>query len=166
VTFEPAGPGDETGPADAPVAAALRWLADAGLAATNRAGIWATVELERALRERGLPAELAATAVADDLLGARVVLVESATPGAQLAIAEPSTEGRLAATLARHDEGPAGWYLAVSGSLDAIRAAASSAAIALSSVADGPFGDAVLVVGPRHGPYAILVDAAAVPSRP
>ena len=72
--------------------------------------IWATVDLERALGDRtAAPGDR--TAVPDDtLLGARVVLVAEAD-GRMIAIAEPSTEGRLAGTLARNGEGPAGWYV-------------------------------------------------------
>ena len=65
---------------------------------------WATVDTERAaaaLHEHG-PFQPAAD---ETILGAACHLGRPAT--LRLAILEPNTEGRLAATLARHDEGPA-----------------------------------------------------------
>ena len=75
------------------------------------ARIWQTVDVERTVAHLGLPAEPIAD---DEVLGARGVLVR---PPAEppLVIVEPSTEGRLAAALARHGEGDAGTYVAPAG---------------------------------------------------
>jgi hypothetical protein len=137
------------------------------------AGIWATVELERALRERGHGADEAAEAVADPLLGARVVVIAGADPGAAdapaLALAEPTTEGRLAASLARNGEGPAGRYLALPDgeSVEAYRSRAHAAGIAISRVEPGPFGPSVLLLGgPAAGPHVVVAQRRSLPSRP
>jgi hypothetical protein len=118
-------------------------------------------------------AELAVTAVEDPHLGARVLVLPAAEDGAPVALAEPSTEGRLAATLARHGEGPAGRYVLAPAGLDAVRTLAAAAGISISRPAIGPFGSSVLVLAGRvAGPHLILVDPpgflvdpAAVPSR-
>jgi hypothetical protein len=73
---------------------------------------WATVELDRAARELATDLGFAPDAfapAADSLaLGARCRVAPDALPdGLALAILEPATEGRLAAMLARHGEGPA-----------------------------------------------------------
>lgn len=100
---------------------------------------WATVDLERAV------AELAAVRPGlgppmplpdDRLLGARAVGL------GVLVLLEPAREGRLAASLARHGEGPAVLYLA---------AAVGGAATA----ADTPFGPGVLLAGPATGPHVV-----------
>lgn len=131
---------------------------EAGLATV--AEIVGTVELERALGELGRSPEDAAAARTDPHLGASVVVIE-AGDGTRIALAEPSTEGRLAASLARHDEGPVGRYaaLATGESLDAFRRRATAAGIGLSRPADGPFGPSVLVLGsPITGPHLIVVE--------
>lgn len=136
----------------------------AGSGAVTVAELWATVDTDRALAEldAGLPAR-----VADDaLLGARVALIAATSSRPALAIAEPSTEGRLAATLARHGEGPAGRYVAVADDLATARGRAAARGIAVSRVGDGPFGRSMLVLlGPVSGPHLILCDPA-VPSTP
>ncbi len=71
---------------------------------------WATVELERAARDLGLAVE--GPPVAETLLGATARATASGSPGPVLVFLEPTSEGRLAARLARHDEGPAALYLA------------------------------------------------------
>lgn len=106
------------GPAVPPLAIGEPRAASAGPAAPLRpalAGIgWATVDLERAAAawpdRRFLPGTPEAS------LGART-LVESAPPPGTLALVllEPATEGRLAATLARHGEGPVVLYVARAG---------------------------------------------------
>ena len=142
------------------------WLGhDAGPA--RLATIWATVDLERALRDLGVDVDgpAAPPAVEDPLLGARVALVDTAL--GRLAVAEPSTEGRLAATLARNDEGPAGRYVAVDLAPSELANRATAAGVRLSSAAAGPFGRAVVVLGGRIGdPDLILVPRSAVPSPP
>ena len=129
------------------------------------AAIHGTVDLERALRERDRPAADALHAIADALLGARVVLLDA--PSGRIALAEPTTEGRLAATLARQGEGLVGDYLRLPwlGDVDGIRDRADSVGVAVSRPADGPFGRGVAVLGGRIGdPIVILVGREPVPS--
>jgi hypothetical protein len=137
----------------------------AGPGARTLATIWATVDIERTLAEREI-SESTPT-VGDALLGARVVIVAAAPgPDLPIAIVEPETEGRLAATLARHGEGPIGRYISVADGLDQARARAASIEIAVSRVEPGPFGRSMLVLlGPATGPHLILCDPA-VPSTP
>ena len=52
------------------------------------AAIHGTVDLERALAELGLPPSTVERAVPDDILGARVVIIER-EPGRTVAVAEP-----------------------------------------------------------------------------
>ena len=132
--------------------------------AVTLATLWATVDIERTLADLGVGASEFGI---DPFLGARVVVVAAGAPHEPpLAIAEPTTEGRLAATLARHGEGPAGRYVAVADGLDPARARAASSGIALSRVEPGPFGASMLVLlGPVTGPHLILCDPA-VPSTP
>ena len=107
----------------------------------------------------GLAAEPLAN---DDLLGAQGVLVRPAD-GPPVAILEPATEGRLAATLARLGEGDGGSYVAPPGGIDAVRASGAP----LGPEATGPFGRSALldpgpVVPGRHAmPFTILVEGPA-----
>lgn len=118
-------------------------LLPAGTEPRVLAVIWATVDTERVLAGIGLPA----VELADDrLLGASVRLVQPAA-GVPIALLEPRREGRLAATLARAGEGPAGRYVVASDGLANITTRAAAAGIALSRTADGPFGPSVLVIG-------------------
>jgi hypothetical protein len=107
---------------------------------------WATVDLERAaaeLAEHG-PFEPAAD---EAILGARCVLGRPAA--VRLAILEPNTEGRLAATLARHDEGPASLWVAGS----------PPHGLRFSTPAVGPFGQELLVLGaPLGGRHLLVVE--------
>jgi hypothetical protein len=120
--------------------------------------IWATVDRDRVLA--GL--DLAAERLADDPhLGASVTLVRPAD-GDPIAILEPVTEGRLAATLARHGEGPVGEYVEGPLPLEAIGGAAAAAVLAIGRPADGPFGRSVLVLPSRlGGPLLVLVQPSA-----
>jgi len=139
---------------------------DEGLVTIAR--IVATVDLERALVELGRGAEEAGAAVEDPLLGARVVLVDTGPDGA-LALAEPTTEGRLAATLARHGEGVAGRYAALPAGEDlaGFGRRAVAAGVTVSRVARGPFGPAVLVLSrPVTGPHLIVAERRPLPSEP
>ena len=136
------------------------------------AEIWATVDLERALREHGRTATeaiaAAAAAIVDPHLGARVAVID-AGDGRRLALAEPTTEGRLAATLARSGEGPAGWYLAIrtGDTLEAYRARADGAGLTIGRAETGPFGPSALRLGgPVSGPHLILVERRSLPSPP
>lgn len=121
--------------------------------------IWATVDIERVLDESGRPS----VKLPDDpLLGAAVQLVQPAS-GDPIALVEPRTEGRIAATLARSGEGPAGRYVAATGGLPGVAERAAAAGIALSREADGPFGLSVLVLGGSNiGPHLVLVDAGTI----
>ena len=141
----------------------------------REATIVATVELERVLGDLGWAPEAARAAISgarpDPHLGAAVVLVEDATEGC-LAFAEPTTEGRLAATLARHGEGPCGRYLgfpepASPDALDAFRRRAAAAGVAISRVEDGPLGPSVLLLtNSVTGPHLIVAERRPVPSPP
>jgi hypothetical protein len=120
-----------------------------GAAARGRPVIavgWATVDLERAaadLVEHG-PFEPAAD---ETILGARCAIGRPAA--VRLAILEPNTEGRLAATLARHDEGPAVLWLAGS----------PPHGLRFSTPAVGPFGQELLVLGaPLGGRHLLVVE--------
>jgi hypothetical protein len=116
---------------------------------------WATVELDRAREELGLAADAPETLPRDPHLGAHVRRV---TPpgGPPALLLEPDTEGRLAATLARHGEGQHVTYLVVG--RDAPTRAVV-AGFALSTPEPGPLGRQRLVLGgERFGPHVVLVD--------
>ena len=126
---------------------------------------WATVELDRAEQEvrRAFAAHGSAAvsdAPDDDLLAARCRLLEFS--GAfRVVLLEPSSEGRLAATLARFGEGFVAHYVAVP-DLDGL---ASAGALDLSSEGRGPFGRQRLAAGaPAWGAHLLLTgnDAATV----
>jgi hypothetical protein len=174
VTASDGGPGDASVAAgDARGAVDARGAAEAHALVAGLvplATIVATVELERVLADLGQAASDAAGAAVDPLLGAAVVLVDDPA-GGRLALAEPVTEGRLAATLARHGEGPCGRYLGLPASspadaLEAFRRRAATAGVAVSRVEAGPFGSSVLVLsGSVTGPHLIVADHRPVPSR-
>ncbi|HSL32309.1 MAG TPA: GNAT family N-acetyltransferase [Candidatus Limnocylindrales bacterium] len=127
------------------------------------ARIRATVDAERAADELGLVPE----GLPDDPhLGAAVSLVRA--PGeSPIALVEPITEGRLAATLARHGEGEVGAYLEAVDGLVAARSAAVRAGVRVSRPASGPFGPSFLVLGgPAAGPHTILAEPASGYHRP
>ena len=119
--------------------------------------IWATVDFDRVLAGIGLAAE----ALPDDrLLGAAVRLVRP-PDGEPIALLEPTTEGRIAATLAQVGEGPAGQYVLATGGLSSIVVRAD-AGIGFKRADDGPFGPSILVLGgPPAGPHVVLVAAPA-----
>ena len=115
---------------------------------------WATVDLDRAAAE--LAGELG-FAVAEFLaapdsiiLGARCRVADGVLPGgARLAILEPRSEGRLAAALARHGEGP---LVTWARSSDPPRRRPAT-------VRPGPFGPERLQPGvPVQGPFLLLVE--------
>ncbi|HVL54820.1 MAG TPA: GNAT family N-acetyltransferase [Vitreimonas sp.] len=120
---------------------------------------WATVELDRATDEVGAAlgeARLDPVPAADDeLLGARARLVRFADR--DVVLLEPSTEGPLAASLARFGEGIAVRYLVGDAQMvHRVRAAG----LRLSAVGNGPLGrERRLLVGPAWGPHLLLVDA-------
>jgi hypothetical protein len=116
---------------------------------------WATVDTDRAVGEltRSVPeAAPFEPAVPDALLGGRSLLGRATAGRVRLVILEPSTEWRLAAALARHDEGPVALWVGGSG-----RALPPDSR--LSDPADGPFGRERLVLGaPIGGPYLLVVE--------
>lgn len=125
---------------------------------------WATVELDRA--EAELAEWLAGDApepapdASEPVLGARARRrTADGLPGAELALLEPTTEGRLAASLARDGEGPCALYARPAGGLGAWLAQARARAVPTSTIEDGPFGPSVLVLGgPVAGPHLLIVD--------
>jgi len=118
---------------------------------------WATVDLDRA--EFNVPGARSRAVAEDELLGARCRWLDLSDGHAALLL-EPSTEGRLAASLARFGEGPIALYLRAEAGA-ASRAIA--AGFALSSVAGGPLGRQRLVLGgPRWGPHVLLVEPATI----
>lgn len=153
-------PGGEPAPEDdAPAVAAngadrTRPLRLAGLG-------WATVELDRAFDELGMWLGDAEEATADDpLLGARARAFEAGgLPGDRVVLLEPSTEGRLAASLARDGEGPAALYLRPAEGLAAWLASARRRGVSVSVRRIGPLGSSVLLTGgPVSGPHLVIVD--------
>lgn len=123
---------------------------------------WATVDLDRAVEELGdvlgLPSGRFVVAPDTRHLGARCRVANAVLPDESgLAVLEPTTEGRLAATLARLGEGPAATWLAVATGRGR-RATAMEWDGTFSAPHDGPFGPERLVRGgPVHGPHRLLV---------
>ena len=132
------------------------------------AGIgWATVELERAaedlatgFRRGGAPEPTWRIGVRDELLGAGAwtSAIAWALPGGdawpELVLLEPDTEGRLAAALARFDEGVAAVYLAPRRGAPIEPADASR----LGAVAAGPLGPQRIVLArPGWGPHVLVL---------
>lgn len=121
---------------------------------------WATVELDRAAAELGhalVPGSVFADAAPCELLGARCRLGRLA-PGAAAAdlvvLLEPSAEGRLAATLARHGEG---WWVTWED------AAGTPLDQGQSAERRGPLGPERLVLGGSpSGPHRLLVTTATI----
>ena len=112
---------------------------------------WATVELDRAVAQLaavlGVPETAFDVAPGSAALGAHCRIArEPVVDDLRLAVLEPSTEGRLAAALARWDEGPlVGWY-------------AATAPDATRGVLPGPFGPERLGGGdPLTGPHRLVV---------
>lgn len=116
---------------------------------------WATVDLDRAARELGatldLPADRFEEAPDSLLLGARCRVAAEALDGRiDVVLLEPLTEGRLAASLARLDEGPAAIWQRSTGGV--------SAGINLTREQAGPLGPERLEqAGGGHGPFRLLV---------
>lgn len=119
---------------------------------------WATVELDRAEVEAAadlhtLGVARAEAAPDEHVLGARCRLL-SFDAGTEVLLLEPSTEGRLAAALARYGEGYLVLYLLADGGATE---RARRAGFALTTERGGPFGPERLVLtAPRDGPYLIL----------
>jgi hypothetical protein len=122
---------------------------------------WGTVELDRAALELGAGGEVT-DAPPDELMGAvcRVVRRE----GERVVLLEPSTEGPLAAFLARFGEGVAVRYLQPGH--DAAGRLRESG-FALSKASGGPIGRQRLVLGgSRWGPHIIVVEPGAATISP
>lgn len=123
---------------------------------------WATVELDRAATELagalGLGLAVFEPAARSPTLGCACrVALDALGKGRSIVLIEPDTEGRLAATLARHGEGPSVAWLETHDP-DAAAAALRIAGVAVSTERDGPLGpERLLVVGPIHGPHRLLV---------
>jgi hypothetical protein len=124
---------------------------------------WATVELDRAETElaewlAGMPAETSGDG-AEPHLGARARVRDSdGLPGGTVVLLEPTTEGRLAASLARDGEGPCALYLWSPAGLDAWVVAARRRVVTVGVRLDGPFGAAVLVpFADAAGPNLLVV---------
>ena len=105
--------------------------------------IWRTVDVDRTVEGMGLMAEPIDD---DEVLGARGVLVRP-PEGPPVAVLEPATEGRLAAALARDDEGQSGFYAAPPGGVDE----ALTVGYSLIEEGRGPFGRSALVALPGGG---------------
>jgi hypothetical protein len=117
------------------------------------ARIWQTVDVDRTVADLGLAAEPIAI---DDVLGGQGVIVRP-RDGVPVVILEPSTEGPLAESLARHGEGDAGTYAVPPGGLSEAREAGWD----LSREAQGPFGRQALVrmhVSSQTAPFTVIVD--------
>ena len=126
---------------------------------------WATVALDRAsaawpsLRWAGVPRDALVGARAR--LGEPVPVGEGRTawrPDCRLLLLEPDTEGRIAAALARHGEGPAALYVA----LPAAAIAAARPRLARLGVrvvrGAGPFGPEMALAGPPpSGPTVVVL---------
>ncbi|HEX5014948.1 MAG TPA: hypothetical protein VFV72_12410 [Candidatus Limnocylindrales bacterium] len=111
--------------------------------------IWRTVDVERTVERMGLPAE---SIDDDEILGARGVLVRP-PDGPPVVVLEPATEGRLAAALARDDEGESGFYTAPAGGIDEASAFGST----VVAEGRGPFGWSALVSDVGGGPRSRFV---------
>jgi hypothetical protein len=115
---------------------------------------WATVDLDRAAAELAseLGLDVAAFLPAPDsiVLGALCRVAGGVLPGGvRLAILEPRTEGRLAAALARHGEGPLATWARSS---DGPRRRSET-------VRPGPFGPERLQPGgPPRGPFLLITE--------
>ena len=123
---------------------------------TLRTG-WGTVDLERTVAERSL--RVAEGTPDEPLLGARARLVLS--PEWPVVLLEPTTEGRLAASLARFGEGALALYVrAGADGFERLRERGSEEGIDLSRMESGALGRTVLVTGSSPwGPHLLVTDA-------
>lgn len=125
---------------------------------------WATVDLERAVADvapaLGLVPEAFVPAASTSALGARcLVRADGLGAGLALALLEPETEGRLAATLARHDEGPAVVWFAVTDP-EVVGETLGASGVPLGDAAPGPFGPERILGGAFTAvPHRLIVQA-------
>ncbi len=123
---------------------------------------WATVDLDRMERDFADAYAGSVTSAVElpneTLLGARCRLIRPGVAGVPpIVLLEPTTEGRLAATLARHGEGPAAIWLQPDPARERGLGQVAPTS-ARSAAAPGPFGTEVLALdGPVHGPHRIIV---------
>lgn len=119
---------------------------------------WATVELDRAARELGAALDVTfIDAPGSEHLGCACRRSSETIDGVHVLLLEPTTEGRLAATLARRDEGWAAAWLA-----DDERAPGHHGA-ARSPSRPGPLGPERLVLGGAiSGPLRLLAQGATI----
>lgn len=122
---------------------------------------WATVDLDQAaidLEPWLVPLDDPTVVVPegqDPHLGARTrVWTTAGLPGTLLVLAEPSTEGRVSASLARHGEGPCAIYLRPSAGLEPWIRGARARGVDLSPQRAGPLGTSVLVTAAPTGSAA------------
>jgi hypothetical protein len=117
---------------------------------------WATVELDRAARELGSAFGLAFVDVPGSVhLGCACRRSVATVDGVHVVLLEPTTEGRLAVTLARHGEGLAAAWLREPPERTPGRAS--------SAARPGPFGIERLVLGGSpSGPHHLLVQGATI----
>ena len=132
---------------------------------------WATVELDRAALELAsvlLPGTSFQPGPPSEHLGARCRLGWDAPAFVQelaaiVVLLEASTEGRLAATLARHGEGWCATW--ASGAAETAESAESAPGGRLSVVKSGPLGPERLLLGdPASGPHRLVVETATIGS--
>lgn len=137
---------------------------------------WATVDSDRVERDLvasfGRLSPVSSRKLPDDtLLGAQCRLLQSGPGSLEILLLEPVTEGRIAASLARFDEGPVAVYVLVPAErLRAVLRDLQDGGLVLSGEGSGPFGRERLVAGsPRWGAHLIIArDGArrAAPMRP
>jgi hypothetical protein len=126
---------------------------------------WATVDTDRAerdlVRSFGRLSQAWSRDLADDtLLGARCRLIESRPGLLEILLLEPVTEGRIAASLARYDEGVVVVYVLVPAArlMEVLRDLRASGLV-LSGEGAGPFGPEWLVAGsPRWGAHLCIAE--------
>ncbi len=115
---------------------------------------WATVELDRAAREFAADGAIEALPGSEHL-GCACRRLMTAAADIPVVLMEPTTEGRLAATLARHGEGWAAAWL---------RAAPADSALGpLSAARPGPLGVERLILGGAvAGPHRLVVETGTI----
>jgi ribosomal protein S18 acetylase RimI-like enzyme len=118
---------------------------------------WATVELDRAVPEFA-PVQFGA-AMPDGSLGARARV--GRVGAGSLVLLEPSTEGRLAAALARFGEGVTAIYVAAAAGGFEQLAARLRRTGERARIAEGPFGRSFVVGASPWGPHLVVCEAIA-----
>lgn len=125
---------------------------------------WATIDLERAAST--WPHVRWEAAPRDSLVGARALVGRAGMDAATIVLLEPDTEGWLAASLARHGEGPAVLYVRLPMSTIAGMSERLARLDMRARDGTGPFGPEWAVAGPHaSGPTMVLVPAT-VPGEP